>query len=84
MTSADETDDGDGQPIGHVLDGLGIRASLADGELVESAMVLLKIVQADGDTRLTLASSDGLGWIERCGMLRVAELIESDVTSDRA
>ncbi|MFE7398838.1 hypothetical protein [Streptomyces sp. NPDC057557] len=41
------------------------------------ALVLLKVIDTDGDTRLSLAHSDGLGWIERAGMLRVAETIET-------
>lgn len=72
------------RPIGDVLDSLGIRAVIADGELVAGAIVLLKVIDNDGDTRLSLSHSDGIGWIERCGMLRVAELIESDTTSRRS
>lgn len=67
------------QPIGHVLDALGISARVEDGELVAGAVVLLKVLQENGDTRLSLTHSDGLGWIERAGMLRVAELIESSM-----
>ncbi|PYC83439.1 hypothetical protein C7C46_08890 [Streptomyces tateyamensis] len=69
------------QPLGPIIDGLGVAAHLADGELAAAAVVLLKVLQADGSTRLSLAYSDGLGWIERAGMLRVAELIESSTTS---
>lgn len=45
------------------------------------AIVLLKVIDAEGDTRLSMSNSDGLGWIERCGKLRVAEQIESDPAS---
>jgi hypothetical protein len=65
------------RPIGGVLDGLGITASLDAGELVAGAMVLLKVLQEDGRIRLSMVHSDGLGWIERAGMLRVAEVIET-------
>lgn len=67
----------DAQPIGDVLDGIGIKATLEEGELVAGAMVLLKVIDTDGDTRLTMAYSDGLGWIERAGMLRIAEALET-------
>lgn len=67
----------DARPIGDVLDGLGIRATLNEGELVAGAMVLLKVIDTDGDARLSMAYSDGLGWIERAGMLRIAEGMES-------
>lgn len=69
------------RPIGDVLDSLGIEASLSEGELVAGAIVLLKVIDTDGDTRLSCSHSDGLGWIERCGMLRVAEQVESDPAS---
>lgn len=71
------------RPIGDVLDSLGVQATVDEGELVAGAIVLLKVIDSDGDTRLSLSHSDGLGWIERCGMLRVAERLESDTTSNR-
>ncbi|MFJ2676386.1 hypothetical protein [Streptomyces sp. NPDC087525] len=77
MTTWDDHDDTDARPVGDVLDGLGIRATLNEGELVAGALVLLKVVEADGSTRLSLARSEGLGWIERAGMLRVAETLET-------
>jgi hypothetical protein len=67
--------------IGDVIDSLGITATLDDDELVGGAIVLLKIIQADGETRLSMANSDGLGWIERAGMLRIAETIETGSAS---
>jgi hypothetical protein len=71
----------DEQTIGHVLDALNVTARVDEGELVAGAVVLLKILQEDGDTRLSMTYSDGLGWIERVGMLRVAEVIESGTPS---
>ncbi|MFJ8109977.1 hypothetical protein [Streptomyces sp. NPDC096132] len=65
------------RPVGDVLDAIGIRATVADGELVAGAMVLLKVIDNEGDTRLSMAYSDGLGWIERAGMLRIAERMEA-------
>lgn len=79
----DRTDDAGGsvRPVGDVLDSLGVEATVSEGELVAGAIVLLKVIDTDGDTRLSVSHSDGLGWIERCGMLRVAEQIESDPAS---
>jgi hypothetical protein len=72
------------QPIGDVLDSLGITASLDDGELVASAVVLLRVIGDDGSERLSLVHSDGQGWIERLGMLRAAESVEvDDITTSR-
>jgi hypothetical protein len=71
------------RPIGDVLDSLGIEATVAPDELVAGALVLLKIVETDGATRLSVAHQ-GIGWIERVGMLRVAETIESGTARDAA
>ncbi|NUS29804.1 MAG: hypothetical protein HOV92_37075 [Streptomyces sp.] len=71
----------DARPIGDVLDGIGIKATIADGELVAGALVLLKVIDTEGDTRLSLACSDGLGWIERAGMLRIAEAMETGTST---
>ncbi|MDX3748721.1 hypothetical protein [Streptomyces sp. AK08-02] len=68
------------RPIGNVLDALGIEATLDDGELVAGAIVLLKVIDTDGDSRLSMAYSDGLGWIERAGMIHVAEVMEDRST----
>jgi hypothetical protein len=59
------------RPIGDVLDNLGIEATLEPDELVA------------GVTRLSIAHQ-GIGWIERVGMLRVAETIESGSARDAA
>jgi hypothetical protein len=70
------------RPIGDVLDGLGVTTTPEDGELIASAVVLLRVIDSKGDERLTLVHSEGQGWIKRLGMLRAAEAVEaSDVTS---
>lgn len=83
MSGWDSNAGNETRPIGDVLDSLGIEATLDPGELVAGALVLLKVVQADGDTRLSLAHQ-GVGWIERVGMLRVAETLESGSLRDAA
>lgn len=76
--------DDDAKPIGDVLDALGIEATLdeAKGELAAGAVVLLKVIDADGDVRLSMAYSDGLSWIERAGMIHVAETMEAQQCFD--
>lgn len=76
MSGQGDSADTTPHPIGDVMDGLGIKATLDKGELVAGALVLLKVLQEDGRTRLSVVHS-GLGWIERAGMLRVAEMIET-------
>lgn len=63
------------QPIGPILDGLGVTIDLDDGDLIESALVLAKHVDADGLVSLSLASSDGMSWLEQLGLLAAAQQI---------
>ncbi|MFJ2717420.1 hypothetical protein [Streptomyces sp. NPDC087437] len=66
--------------LGSAIDALGITGTLASGELVAGAIVLMKVLQEDGITRLSVSHSDGLGWLERAGMLRIAETMEAGST----
>jgi len=65
------------QPIGDLLAGLDMTTELDEGELVASAIVLLKIIDADGDVYLRSLWSDGLAVFERVGILKTA--LEVDV-----
>lgn len=64
--------------LGEVVDSQGVTADLAEEDLVAGVVVLLKIVDQEGGTRMALAWSDGMSWLERVGMLRVAELNERE------
>lgn len=66
------------EPIGNLLDSLGIDLDLDEGELVAGALVLLKTVDHDGEVRLRVRWSDGLGYLERIGMLTAGRCIETD------
>jgi hypothetical protein len=66
------------EPLGDLLNSLGLEHEPADGELIASALVLLKVIGADGEVTLRTVTSDGLSWIERVGFLRVAEKVELD------
>lgn len=67
----------DEKPIGDVLNALGITAGIEPDALVAGAVVLLKIVLPNGHVRLSLSHSDGLSWIERAGMVRIADAMEA-------
>ncbi|MFI0897739.1 hypothetical protein [Streptomyces sp. NPDC020983] len=67
-------------PIGDLLDSLGVTATIDEGELVASAVVLLRVIQQDGAERLSLVHSDGQGWTERLGMLHAATAVETPST----
>jgi hypothetical protein len=64
------------RPLGEVMDALGIIHTGEEGDLVHGAMVLLKIVDADGCVSLGAEWSPELSWLERVGMLREAECTE--------
>lgn len=76
--------DTDEQPIGDVLDALGIVAAIEPDALVSGAVVLLKTVLANGDVRLSLCHSDGLSWIERAGMIHLADGLEASSAAGAA
>lgn len=63
------------QPIGPILNGLGVTIDLDDGDLVASAFVIAKVIDADGEASLTLADSEGMSWIEQNGLLASAQQI---------
>lgn len=65
-------------PAGAVVDSLGIKTNLDDGDLVAGGVLLLKVIDPNGGVRLSSWWSDGMSWLEKSGMLRIAERVESD------
>lgn len=66
----------DRQKIGDRIDGLGVTTDLLnDDDIVSEVIVLMKVVNGRGEVRLMQAHSS-MSWIERSGMLRVAEQID--------
>jgi hypothetical protein len=68
----------DGELIGQLLDSLGTRAPLGDGDLPTDALVLLKVIKSNGDVALLKARSESLDWISGLGMLTAAQEIENN------
>lgn len=66
------------EPIGNLLDSLGVDLDLDVGELVAGAVVLLKTVDEDGEVGLRIRWSDHLGYLERIGMLTAGRIVETD------
>ena len=67
------------QAIGDTLDAMGMRLDLDDGDLISSAVLVAAIlVPGDDNPRLTIASTDGMSWINQAGLLRLAERITSE------
>lgn len=69
------------QNIGQLLDSLGLQASIDDGDLISGAIVILEMVDSDGDTTLQVVEDDGISWVRKIGMLKVAlDTSMADVT----
>lgn len=60
------------QPSGPILDGLGVTLDIEEGDLVETAVVIAKILCNDGHTSLVIGSSDGSSWLEHLGLVTAA------------
>ncbi len=64
------------EPVGPLLDSLGVQREAGDGELVVGAVVLLKVLEADGTVSMRSAWSPGLSWMERVGMHTAAAQVD--------
>jgi hypothetical protein len=58
--------------IGQIVDGLGVKPTINDGDLISGVVVLLEVVEDDGSERLSIAWSEGMSWMKRTGMLHHA------------
>ena len=57
-----------------VLQALGISIdNLGKADLIASAVLLVRVIEEDGTEFVGHYSSDGLSFVEKVGMLRVAE-----------
>lgn len=57
------------KPIGAILDGLGVTADFEDSDLIESAIVILRYVDAEGVAWSHTTWSPGLDVFSRLGLL---------------
>jgi hypothetical protein len=60
------------EALGDRLDTIGVKATLHEGDLVSSALVIMHVIEDDGTSRISTAWSDGLDWVTRRGMIEVA------------
>lgn len=66
----------EGRKLGEIIDGLGITSgTIGPDDIVSDAVVLLKIVDSEGGVRLAMAYGN-MSWIERQGMLHVADKLD--------
>jgi len=71
-------------PIGPLLDALGVRISLDEGQQLVEALVIGKVVDFEADRRVAtsmiLGSSDGLDWISQRGLTAAAtDILTADI-----
>lgn len=72
------------QPIGQLVDALGVRIDLDEGDLPTDAYVALKIVKADGTVSLANGRSESLDWITALGMITAAQHVQNSGYIDTA
>lgn len=60
------------QPAGPILDGLGVTFDLDEGDLVATAVVLSKVLCADGTVSMMIGTSEGSTWLEHLGLITAA------------
>lgn len=65
------------QPLGQLLDALGVTADLDAGDMPTDAVVLLKVVKTDGTVSMIKGASETLDWITALGMVTAAQEIEN-------
>lgn len=68
--------------FGQIVDNLGIAVSLEPDELVSDALVLVKIVDAEGGIRMSTSWSEGMDWITRLGLVTAAYGAERPIPSN--
>lgn len=65
-------------PVGDIVDALGVELTLPEGDLPADAVVLLRCVDSNGHAVLRIGWSDSLDWLTRTGMLHAALRDEED------
>lgn len=58
--------------MGQIIDALDVDHTVKDGELVASSLVILEVIEPDGDTRLSICWNEGMSFLKRAGMLHYA------------
>lgn len=70
------------QPVGQLIDALGVRIDLDEGDLPTDAYVVLKVVKADGAVSLVNGRSESLDWITAIGMITAAQAVQNSGYTD--
>lgn len=62
--------------LGSLLAAQGMKLTLDADELVESAVLIVKVIDSDGDACIRTAWPPGMDWITRRGLIEVARDVE--------
>lgn len=57
---------------GQLLDSLGVTLDLGDGDIVPDAIVVAKVVEADGSVKVAIGSSEATTWLDELGLVTAA------------
>ena len=59
--------------IGAVLDSLGVQADLEDGDMIVSAVVLLRVVDSAGDAGFVMTRDEAATWMDEFLLVKLAD-----------
>lgn len=62
--------------IGEIIDNLGVKIRMKEGDLISDVLIVTKVVEADGTVRMSSAWSESGDWITRLGLITAASHIE--------
>jgi hypothetical protein len=66
------------KPLGDALDRMGIVLDLDEGDLLESAVVIAKVITADGQVAVTLSRLPSQDWLDQFALVKAASRIIDD------
>lgn len=70
--------------IGETLDSLGITADLEEGDMIVTAVVLLRVVDKDGDAGFVMTRDEAATWMDEFLLIKLANReVDHAATSDR-
>lgn len=68
--------DDEPKSLGSAIDALRVKPVLMEGDLIADVVVIMRVIEEDGDERLSTTWSEGLSWVTRSGMLHNAQLAD--------
>lgn len=60
------------QPIGDILDKLGVRATLESGDMIAGAVVIAKVVDEEGKVSIILQTDEAATWLDELALVTAA------------